>query len=162
MTALLITVSWCRRCSWPWEVAPEVVRQSLQPCCALCLQLQQFGKRHPSIVLPWSVVERPHTGGKNLLLGYTRVSKGGEQTNTPQTKTVSRRQSAHLRGAASGGVGIGQSRTASLDHLRAGDTGRVVWILRFPRCTTRAIGIWRLGRRYQNDEDVEARWIDPI
>jgi DNA invertase Pin-like site-specific DNA recombinase len=67
--------------------------------------------------------------GKGLLLGYARVSKGDEQTNTLQAKAL---RAAGCRRtfeeAASGGRWDRPELHRMLDHLRAGDTV-VVWKL---------------------------------
>jgi DNA invertase Pin-like site-specific DNA recombinase len=67
--------------------------------------------------------------GKDLLLGYARVSKGDEQTNTTQAKTLRAAGCRRIfEEAASGGRWDRPELHRMLDHLRAGDTV-VVWKL---------------------------------
>ena len=67
--------------------------------------------------------------GKDLLLGYARVSKGDEQTNATQAKALRAAGCRRIfEEAASGGRWDRPELHRMLDHLRAGDTV-VVWKL---------------------------------
>ncbi len=67
--------------------------------------------------------------GNGLLLGYARVSKGDEQTNTLQAKALRAAGCRRIfEEAASGGRWDRPELHRMLDHLRAGDTV-VVWKL---------------------------------
>lgn len=74
-------------------------------------------------------VKAPEPNGTGLLLGYARVSKGDEQTNTLQTKALRAVGCRRLfEEAASGGRWDRPELHRLLDQLRDGDTV-VVWKL---------------------------------
>ena len=76
---------------------------------------------------PFVKARRPVSN--DLLLGYARVSKGDEQTNTLQTRALRAAGCRRIfEEAASGGRWDRPELHRLLDHLREGDT-LVVWKL---------------------------------
>ena len=76
-----------------------------------------------------SFVKADKPAGNGLLLGYARVSKGDDQTNTLQARALRGAGCRRIfEEAASGGRWDRPELHRLLDHLREGDT-LVVWKL---------------------------------